>query len=141
MKCDLHVHTRFSFDSLSNPKDIIERAAQNGIDCLAITDHSGIQAVQEVMSYAKPKSILIITGNEVKSRDGDILALNIKEGIPNRLSAEETIKRIRAQGGLVSIPHPFATINSFRVDFWRTLWRARSLSDVSPFNLNGIRYG
>lgn len=114
MKCDLHVHTYYSYDSTSLPKEIIDRAIKKGIDCLAITDHDQTKGVAEAEEYAKDKPVLIIPGIEIKSKEGDILGLNIREMIPSRLSASETMKRIRDRGGLVVIPHPFGWMCSFK---------------------------
>jgi len=114
MKCDLHVHSYYSYDSTSLPKEIIGRAIKKGIDCLAITDHDQVKGIMEAEEYAKDKSIVIIPGIEVKSREGDILGLNIREIIPSRLPALETMERIKDQGGLVVIPHPFGWMCSFK---------------------------
>lgn len=116
MKCDFHVHTYYSYDSNSLPKEVVENALQKGIDCLAITDHEEVGGTKEVMEYAFGKSILIIPGIEVKSRKGDILGLNVRETIPAGLSVKETIKRIQEQGGMTIIAHPFATFYSFKGD-------------------------
>lgn len=114
MKCDLHCHTFYSFDSRCPPQKIVDRAIEKGIDCLAITDHDETKGALEAIEYAKGKSILIIPGIEIKSKEGDILGLNIKEKIPDKLSAKETIKRIKELGGLVVIPHPFGLFCKFR---------------------------
>jgi predicted metal-dependent phosphoesterase TrpH len=114
MKCDFHIHTHYSYDSNSSPKEIVEKAIKEGIDCLAITDHGEVKGALEAMEYAKGKPILIIPGIEVKSKEGDILGLNVKEKIPNGLSARETIRRIKEQGGFVIIPHPFGLFCKFR---------------------------
>jgi predicted metal-dependent phosphoesterase TrpH len=114
MKCDLHVHTGYSFDSNSSPKEIVDKAIKEGIECLAITDHGEVKGALEVMEYAKGKPILIIPGIEVKSKEGDVLGLNVKEKIPNGLSAKETIRKIKEQGGFVIIPHPFGLFCKFR---------------------------
>jgi len=114
MKCDLHVHTSYSYDSASSPKEMVEAAIKKGIDCLAITDHSEIKGASEAIGYAKGKSILIIPGIEIKSKEGDILGLNIKKVIPNGLSAKETIKKIKEAGGMAIIPHPFGWSCSFK---------------------------
>jgi predicted metal-dependent phosphoesterase TrpH len=116
MKCDLHVHTYYSYDSTSLPKEIIEAAFKKGIDCLAITDHDKVKGVMEAEEYARDKAIVIIPGIEIKSREGDILGLNIRDIIPSRLPALETMKRIKAKGGLVVIPHSFGWSCSFKKD-------------------------
>jgi len=113
MKCDLHVHTAYSFDSLSSPKEMVEAAIKNGIDCLAITDHDVIGGAREAVEYARGKPILIIPGIEIKTKEGDILGLNVKEVIPKNLSARETIKKIKEAGGIAIIPHPFGWFCSF----------------------------
>jgi predicted metal-dependent phosphoesterase TrpH len=114
MKCDFHCHTFYSFDSNVSPKEVVEKAIKEGIDCLAITDHGEIKGAFEAMEYAKGKPILIIPGIEIKSKEGDILGINVKQKIPPRLSAKETIKRIKEQGGFVIIPHPFALFEKFK---------------------------
>jgi predicted metal-dependent phosphoesterase TrpH len=114
MKCDFHCHTNYSFDSNSSPKEIVDKAIKEGINCLAITDHEEVGGALEAIEYARGKPILIIPGIEVKSKEGDVLGLNIKEKIPNKLPAKETIKRIKEQGGFVVIPHPFGLFCNFR---------------------------
>jgi predicted metal-dependent phosphoesterase TrpH len=114
MKCDFHIHTHYSHDSIASPKEIVDKAIKKGIDCIAITDHGEVKGAFEAMEYAKGKPILIIPGIEVKSKEGDILGLNVKEKIPDKLSAKETIKGIKERGGFVVIPHPFCLFCKFR---------------------------
>jgi len=114
MKCDFHIHSSYSFDSNASPKEIVDKAIQEGIDCIAITDHGEIEGAFEAIEYAKGKPILIIPGIEIKSKEGDILGLNIKEKIPDKLSAKETIQKIKEQGGFVVIPHPFGLFCKFK---------------------------
>ena len=116
MKCDLHCHTYYSYDGSDSPQKMVEAAIEKGINCLAITDHNEVKGALEALEYTKGKPILIIPGIEIKSKEGDILALNIKEIIPNKLSAEETIKEIKEAGGLAIIPHPFGWLCSFKGD-------------------------
>ncbi len=116
MRCDLHIHTSYSFDCLSSPKKMVDAAIKKGIDCLAITDHSQIQGSLEAIIYAKDKPILIIPGIEAKSKEGDILGLNLKTIIPDKLSAKETIKRIKKAGGMAIIPHPFGLLSAFKTN-------------------------
>ena len=116
MKCDFHVHTCYSYDSTSSPKQVVDVALEKGIDCLAITDHNKVEGAAEVIRYAQDKSILIIPGIEIKSREGDILGLGIEQIIPDGLSAEETIEKIKERGGLAIIAHPFGWPYAFKGD-------------------------
>ncbi|MCX6758277.1 MAG: PHP domain-containing protein [Candidatus Nealsonbacteria bacterium] len=127
MKCDLHIHSRYSYDSASQPKDIVDTAIKNGIQCVAIADHGNIKGSLEAREYARGKPILVIISEEVKSKQGDILALNIKEPIPNKLSAEETITRIHGQGGTAVIAHPFGSMCGFDGDMENIMQRAEAM--------------
>ena len=116
MKCDLHCHTGYSYDSIAKPEKMVEAALRKGINCLAITDHGEVEGARKAIEYAKDRPILIIPGIEIKSKEGDILGLNIKEIIPNKLSGKKTVERIKDLGGLAVIPHPFGWACSFRGD-------------------------
>ena len=116
MKCDLHVHTCYSYDSSAHPEVMINTAIKKGISCLAITDHNEIEGAKKAVKLAKNRPILIIPGLEIKSKAGDILALGVKEIIPSALSAKKTIQEIKKAGGWAFIPHPFGFNCSFRED-------------------------
>jgi predicted metal-dependent phosphoesterase TrpH len=103
---DLHCHTARSFDSLSDPVKVARAAAQRGITHLAITDHDRIDGALEAREHA-PEGLTVIVGEEVRTADGDIVALWIDRPVPPGLPAAETIDRIHAQGGLAGVPHPF----------------------------------
>jgi predicted metal-dependent phosphoesterase TrpH len=109
---DLHCHTRASFDSLANPDAVVRAAAKRGLTHLAITDHDRIDAALAARDSA-PDGLTVIVGEEVKSIDGDMIALFLRELVPPGLSALDTIAAIRAQGGLVGIPHPFDARRGF----------------------------
>jgi predicted metal-dependent phosphoesterase TrpH len=103
---DLHSHSRASFDSLSAPRQMVRAASERGLTHLAITDHDRIDVAAEAKALAPP-GLTVIVGEEVKTRDGDLICLFLERAIPPGLSALETIAAAREQGGLVGIPHPF----------------------------------
>jgi predicted metal-dependent phosphoesterase TrpH len=106
MKVDLHLHTRGSFDCLSDPRAVVERAQACGIDRVCITDHNEIAVAVELAAEYPGR---VIVGEEVKTADGvDIIGLFLQECIPKGTPARITCERIREQGGLVYVPHPFA---------------------------------
>jgi predicted metal-dependent phosphoesterase TrpH len=108
MKADLHIHTNFSYDAVSSPKEVVDSALKKGIQCICITDHGQVKGAVAAMKYAFDKDILVVPGIEILSLSGDVLGINVKKIIPNGLSLEETVLRIEKQGGLAVVPHPFA---------------------------------
>lgn len=103
LKIDMHVHTWYS-DSKGSVDEVLEVAEAKELDGLAITDHHTLQGAQEAIK--KAKRLLIIPGEEVKTVQGEVLALGIKSLIPKNLPVMEALRRIHAQGGLAVVPHP-----------------------------------
>lgn len=103
---DLHCHTSASFDSLSDPRKVVESAARQGLTHLAITDHDRIDGALRARDLA-PAGLQVIVGEEVRTADGDLIAVFLQEAVEPHRPARETIEAVRAQGGLVGIPHPF----------------------------------
>ena len=98
------MHTGFSPDSATDLGDFVARCVKTGLDCTAVTDHNTIQGALKVQAMAPFR---VIIGEEIKSAGGEIIGLFLKEVVPRGLPALETVKLIKEQGGLVSIPHPF----------------------------------
>ena len=109
LKADLHVHTRYSEDSISPPEKIVQHCLKVGINCVAITDHNEISGAFEVKRIAPFK---VIIGEEVLTNRGEIIGYFLTEKIPPRLSPEETVAQIKAQGGLACVPHPYDRFRS-----------------------------
>jgi predicted metal-dependent phosphoesterase TrpH len=104
---DLHTHSIASPDGSLNLDDY-KRMLENGpLDVIAITDHDTISFAEEARARLGDR---IIIGEEISSEAGDIIGLYLTEAVPAGLSLVETVRRIRAQGGLVYIPHPFETV-------------------------------
>jgi len=101
---DLHVHTTYSKDSLITPEDLVFYAKKRGLNAVAVTDHNYLDGAYKI---AKETDFLVIPGMEVSSADGHIVALNVKELIPQGLSAPETVERIHKAGGVAIACHPY----------------------------------
>ena len=107
VRIDLHVHTRHSHDSAAPVSSVLQRCRDGGLGLVAITDHNNIRGGLE----AREKGGLpVIVGEEIKSAQGDIIGLFLEEAVPPHLPPLETAQRIKAQGGLVGVPHPFDRI-------------------------------
>jgi predicted metal-dependent phosphoesterase TrpH len=109
---DLHCHTSASFDCLARPEAVMRAAVSRGLTHLAVTDHDRIDAALRARDTA-PDGLTVIVGEEVKTADGDLIAIFIEKLIPAGLSAADTIASIREQGGLVGVPHPFDRLRGF----------------------------
>jgi len=103
---DLHCHTSASFDSLAAPRSVVRAAAKQGLTHLAITDHDRIEGALRARDAA-PDGLQVIVGEEIRTSEGDLIALFLERPIAPHRPAHETIDDVRAQGGLVGIPHPF----------------------------------
>jgi predicted metal-dependent phosphoesterase TrpH len=103
---DLHCHTSTSFDSLADPGSVVRAAASRGLTHLAITDHDQIDGALRARDAAPPE-LTIIIGEEIRTADGDLIAVFLERAVAPHRPARETIEEVRAQGGLVGIPHPF----------------------------------
>ena len=104
LKADFHMHTCYSPDSEMSPEHLVARCLKVGLNCIAVTDHNTIEGALAVRRIAP---FTVIIGEEVASSEGEITGLFLKEAIPRGLPPVETVMRIKDQGGLVSIPHPF----------------------------------
>ena len=101
---DFHMHTIYSFDCVTPPDALALKAQSVGLGLIAVTDHNSIEGGRAVKEFA---SFPVIVGEEVMSTEGEITGLFLEEEVPPRLTPLETVKRIKEQGALVSIPHPF----------------------------------
>ena len=104
LKADLHLHTNASPDSMITPEALVKCCLKKAINCIAVTDHNTIDGVEAVRRIAPFK---VIAAEEVKTSEGEITGYFLREAIPPLLSPEETVRRIKEQGGLVGVPHPF----------------------------------
>jgi len=107
LKADLHIHTRYSMDCQTPLDKIINRCQELGINCIAIADHGTAEGALEMRKIAPFK---VIVAEEILTTHGEIMGMFLKETIPSGITPQEAVQRIRAQGGLVNIPHPFETI-------------------------------
>jgi predicted metal-dependent phosphoesterase TrpH len=108
---DLHCHTSASFDSLATPAAVVRAAAARGLTHLAITDHERIDGALEareiVAETAGGPPLTILVGEEIRTREGDLIAVFLAERVEGGMSAAETVAAVREQGGLIGVPHPF----------------------------------
>ena len=114
MRVDFHSHTMWSGDSTTTPDELIETVGQSGIDVLCITDHNAIKGAQELQDQLPCR---VIVGEELKTHAGELIGLFLTDRVPQGIPPAEAARRIRDQGGIVYIPHPFDPLrNNLRED-------------------------
>jgi predicted metal-dependent phosphoesterase TrpH len=107
LSVELHAHSDLSYDGRDPVELLLEQAAAVGLDALAVTDHDEIDESLRMAEIAPQYGLVGIPGMEVTSEAGHVLGLGLSERVPAGLSYGETLDRIREQGGVVVVPHPF----------------------------------
>jgi len=115
MKFDLHIHSKYSYDGVLEPKTIVDIAIKKGLQGIAITDHNTIKGGLEAKEY-ESKDLQVIVGSEISTEKGEIIGLFLSQEIKSR-DVHSVVAEIKDQGGIVVIPHPFDGLRSsaFRV--------------------------
>ena len=135
---DLHTHSIASFDSLASPRSLVRSAVRHGLTHLAITDHDRIDGALEARQLAAGDApgLTVIVGEEIRTTDGDLIALFLERPISPGRSPEQTIAEVRDQGALVGIPHPF---DRFRGSLLRDSGLRRLVGEVDWLEAHNAR--
>ncbi len=107
-KADLHVHTSYS-DGMAGARELLDYVeAQTDLDVLAITDHDDVRGALKARDiWARGNYRFgLVTGAELTTIEGHLLALFVEEPLPNLCRVDEALEAIHKQGGLAVAPHP-----------------------------------
>ncbi len=110
LRADFHSHSNYSRDSVIGPRAFVDNCVRKGVTCIAVTDHDEIEGAFVIEKLARERAdgkLKVVIGEEVKTAEGEIIGLFLKELVQRGMSPEETIDAIHAQGGLAVIPHPY----------------------------------
>lgn len=102
MKIDFHVHTKYSADSLIEPKELVKKALSCRI-IPTISDHNSVSAHREM----KQLTSLFIPAEEVRTDRGDLIFLYSGDLIRRGTDFAECLDLIHEQGGLAYLPHMY----------------------------------
>ncbi|OLC11638.1 MAG: hypothetical protein AUH44_02070 [Chloroflexi bacterium 13_1_40CM_68_15] len=106
VRVDMHTHCEASPDSRTKIADQARAIQSAGLDVVCATDHNTILGALRLREIAD--GFRVVVGEEISSRDGEIIGLFLDSAVPRDLTGEETIGRIHDQGGVVVVPHPFS---------------------------------
>ena len=104
----VHVHTRHSFDSMTDPERLARHAVARGIDVLAVTDHDTWQGSVETRAAAERLKLplTVVLASEISTHQGDVIGMFLQRDL-HESEAPVLCDEIHAQGGLVLLPHPY----------------------------------
>jgi predicted metal-dependent phosphoesterase TrpH len=103
LKVDLHVHSSASFDCSVEPALVAGRCRELGLASLFLTDHNTIEGALGLRGQGRE----VVICEEVMTTSGELIGLFLTEVVPAGLPAAEAAGRIKAQGGLVYLEHPY----------------------------------
>lgn len=104
VRADLHTHTMWSGDCTTTPDEVVEAVVDSGIDVLCITDHNAVAGAERLRAELPCR---VVVGEELRVGRGEVIGLFLDERIPGGLRPMDAARRIREQGGVVYVPHPF----------------------------------
>lgn len=98
MNVDLHCHSTAS-DGLLAPRDLVTRAAANGVDILSLTDHDDTSGLAEARAEAASRNLRFVDGVEVsvswRGTTVHIVGLRVDPGSDALRGGLESIRRGR----------------------------------------------
>lgn len=100
MNIDLHCHSTAS-DGLLKPGELVARAAANGVEVLALTDHDDVSGLAEARAEAESRGIRFVDGVEIsvtwERTTIHIVGLQIDPEDPVLRSGLESVREGRAR--------------------------------------------
>ena len=132
---DLHIHSKYSYDSFLSPERIIKIANKRGLSGIAVTDHNTIKGGIKTARANTRDDFFVVVGSEIKTEYGDIIGLFLDEEIYTRTFLD-VIEGIQDQGGLIVLAHPFRKGILFPTDLFKYIdlietFNARSTESIN----------
>jgi len=131
IRVDLHTHSQYSKDSLNTLEDIIAACQRKQLDIICLTDHDVIEGALRLRDISP---LPVIIGQEITTSWGEIIAYFIEEWVPPHLHPFDAIEKVKAQGGIVSIPHPLDGIRREAMGRKRVMKLINRIDALEVFN-------
>src|SRR5262249_55420285 len=108
---DLQLHSDLG-DGLSPPGAMLDAAERARLDVIALTDHDDIRGSFQARDEASRRgsAVEVVTGTEVTTRSGHLLALFIDDDVPMLRPRAETVTVTHEVGGVAIVPHPLPSL-------------------------------
>lgn len=96
MNADLHCHSTVS-DGLLAPRELVKRAAANGVELLSLTDHDHLGGLDEAREEARELGVRFLDGVEISVSWGELTIHIVGLGIdPGNAELREGLQRVRS---------------------------------------------
>ena len=109
LNVDFHTHT--SDDPKDyidfSAEDLIDRAAEQGFDALAITNHEAITFSRRLEEYAAARNVLLIPGVELTLSHKHVVVINPGFKKAEDFRSLDDLAAIRNDDTLIIAPHPY----------------------------------
>ena len=122
LRVEFHCHTIYSKDCLVKPEVLVETCRRKGIQRVVVTDHNTIAGAVRAREL-DPE--LVIVGEEIMTREGELLTAFLTDEIPPGIPALEAIAMLREQGAFISVSHPFDKLRNGH-------WQPENLLKIAP---------
>jgi len=113
MRIDLHVHTMYSYDSDLDPRHMVRRAREVGLDAVCVTEHNTFEKSAPVLEAAAEIGFLVLRGVEISTTVGHMLVFGLKDDQwrwpygRSKLPPEAVLELVEAVDGAAVIAHPY----------------------------------
>lgn len=116
MKIDLHTHT-FPRSQCSNMtiEELAGEAKRIGLDGFCVTEHQSLWSPQDLEELSQKAGILIFSGNEITTAQGDVLVFGLDMDIQGIITIQQLKKYVDEARGYSILAHPFRGFKLFGI--------------------------
>lgn len=115
---DLHTHSyERSLDSGAGAEALVRRAAERGLDGVALTDHNAVCSDAEARELAERHAVSVIPGMEVGTDIGHVLVFGLERFHPELVHIRQLRRICLTEGASMVWAHPMRELHLRRLDW------------------------
>ena len=117
MLIDLHVHSHHTRGCNLDPRDVLRRAKEAGLDGVAFTDLNTLDGLEEIRSAGRDEGVLALCGVEIATDHGHYLCFFPDParvpappqvfGSATPWAVRDVLAKVRELGGVAVAAHPY----------------------------------
>lgn len=123
----------YSGDAVTTLDELAAAVAEAGLDVACVTDHNAVAGA--LAAVERDVGCRVVVGEEIRTGAGEVIGLFLAERVPYGIGVHEAVARVREQGGLVYVPHPFDPMrHALKEPVLRELCDAGEVDAIEVFN-------